>query len=79
MYAKKGFEPPPDIEGYKRDPGNAWRFVPLYPPCESRQRVAQLKRCGSYNIVMLCTDPDCPLNQQKVLVRDCSTCPFRQA
>lgn len=79
VYQKKGWEPPPEIEGYERDPGNAWVFRPLYPECETRSRVPQLKRCGSYNVIMLCTNQECPLSQQKVSVRDCQACPFRQA
>lgn len=78
VYVKKGFEPPPDVEGYQRDPGNAWRFLPLYADCQDRQRVPRLKRCGSYDVVMICTNGACPLNQQRVSVRDCRDCTHRR-
>lgn len=78
IYPKKGFEPPPPIEGYNRDPGNAWRFIPLWPACKFLNRTLQLKRCGSYNIKMTCGCADCPLLGQILKIEDCQSCPLRQ-
>lgn len=79
VYPKKGWEPPPEVEGYKRDPGNAWRFIPLWPDCVTRARMLQMKRCGSYNVTMVCTNQQCQYAQNPVTLQICQSCPLRQA
>lgn len=78
VYPKKGFEPPPPIEGYERDKGNKWRFIPLWPDCKTRARMLQLKKCGAYSVTMVCTNQECPLLQQGLGIQDCNNCRFRQ-
>jgi hypothetical protein len=79
VYPKKGWEPPPEVEGYQRDPGNAWRFLPLWPPCQTRARMLKMKKCGAYNVVMACTNGQCEHNQNVVTLQICQNCPLRQA
>ena len=44
VYAKRegDWEPPRDINGYVRDPDNAWRFLPLWLPCGLRHRISRV-------------------------------------
>ncbi len=79
VYPKKGFEPPPDIEGYKRAPGNPWHFQPLWPDCDHRRRLLQMKKCGAYSVTMVCACADCPLVQKLIGIKDCENCPHRSA
>lgn len=79
VYPKKGWEPPPEVEGYQRDKGNAWRFLPLWPDCITRARMLKMKQCGAYNVVMVCTNNECPHAQNPVTLQICQNCPLRQA
>lgn len=79
IYPKKGFEPPPPIEGYVRDPGNKWKFIPIWPDCSTRARMLQLKQCGAYNVIMVCKNAECDKAQLPLAITDCQGCPFRQA
>jgi hypothetical protein len=79
VYPKKGFEPPPPVEGYERDKGNAWRFIPLWPDCQTRVRMLKMKKCGAYNVIMACTNTQCEHNQNQVTLQICQSCPLRQA
>jgi len=78
VYPKKGWEPPPPIEGYVRDPGNAWRFVPLWPICGMRQKVMVKKVCGAISIKMICKCSDCPLFQSDIVLLNCENCNHRR-
>lgn len=78
VYPKKGWEPPPDIEGYRRDPGNAWVFLPLWPACADRTRTAYMKKCGAYCVIMTCESQECPAKGQQVTFNQCRDCPFRR-
>lgn len=78
-YPKKGFEPPPPVEGYERDKGNPWHFKPLWPDCKHRARTLQMKKCGAYDVIMVCGCNGCPLKQQLLKLPDCQNCPHRQA
>jgi len=73
-YAKKGHEPPPDLDGYQRDPGNAWKFLPLWPKCKKRIQTQSMKQCGALAILTVCANGDCPLKQQQVTFAQCSSC-----
>lgn len=77
MYPKRGWEPPPPIEGYERDPGNKWKFLPLWPLCGFRQRVMVTKPCGAVNVKMVCKCKDCPLFQHDITLSNCEGCTFK--
>lgn len=77
VYPKKGVEPPPDLDGYKRDPGNKWRFIPLWGACEYRYQNQFLKACGAIGILSICTHPDGPKeNKREVNLKTCEQCPL---
>jgi hypothetical protein len=77
LYAKSGFEPPPELDGYERDPDNAWRFIPKWPECKKRIQTPLVKQCGAVTILSVCAHSKCPLKQLQVSVSDCQDCPFR--
>ena len=80
LYPKKSsWEPPPPIQGYERDPGNAWHFLPLWPDCQTRQRVTVKKKCGAIDIKQICLCPDCPFFKNDVKLTTCQGCTFRRA
>lgn len=79
LYQKKGWEPPPVPDGYKRDPSNAWRFVPVYPPCDFRIQAQKMKPCGAIHLITVCNCPDCPLRRQDVSEEQCNACTFRES
>lgn len=76
-YAKKGWEPPPDLDGYDRDTGNAWRFIPKWPPCKKRIQTTSMKSCGAMSVLTVCANDKCPLKQQQVSFAQCAACQFR--
>jgi len=77
IIAKKGWEPPPPIEGYDRDPNNPWRFTPAWAPCDMRQRIIVIKSCGATGIKMVCKCPQAPTFQADVKLSICKKCPFK--
>jgi len=77
MYAKTGFEPPPDLEGFERDPKNPWHFLPLWPPCKKRIQTQLVKKCGAISVLSVCANSACPLRQQEVKLADCQGCLLR--
>lgn len=76
-YAKTGFEPPPELEGFTRDPENAWRFIPQFLPCKKRIQTQFVKQCGAITVLSICTHSKCELRQGEVKVSDCQGCPLR--
>lgn len=76
-YARKGHEPPPNLDGYQRDPGNAWKFLPLWPKCKRRIQTQSMKQCGALSILTVCANGECPLKQQQVNFAQCSACECR--
>lgn len=75
LYVKRGPEPPPDLDGYKRDPRNFWRFTPLWMQCDYRLQNQYLKACGAIGILSICQNPDGPReNQREVDFNVCSAC-----
>lgn len=78
VYVKKGWEPPPDIPGYRRDPNDKWKFLPLWVPCKTRAQVKQMKPCGAITVLTVCTNGECPKHQQPLVLTDCANCPFRK-
>lgn len=77
-YARKGSEPPPDLDGFKRDPGNPWKFLPLWLPCTKRIQTQLLKPCGAISVLTVCANNKCPHKQKAVTFDVCQTCTFRQ-
>ena len=78
VYEKDGWELPREIDGYQRDPNNAWRFIPLWPICALRHQTAvRFANCGCINVVMRCNNPQCDLFVQRVGHTQCETCPNR--
>ena len=72
------WEPPRPINGYVRDPNNAWRFLPLWLPCSLRHASAvRLVNCGCVEIIMRCNNPACHLFADRVGHAACKTCPHR--
>lgn len=78
LFKKKGWEPPPVPEGFKRDPKNAWHFVPTFPLCEFRIQTHRMKPCGAIDMITVCNCPDCPLRQNTVVESQCNACTFRK-
>jgi hypothetical protein len=71
-------EPPKDINGYKRDPNNAWRFIPLWLPCLLRHQTGvRFAACGCIDIIMRCNNPDAQQFGDKVKYTDCKQCQKR--
>lgn len=78
VYIKKGDEPPPDLDGYKRDPNNLWRFFPLWKTCSHRLQNQYLKPCGALGILSFCRHPDGPTeNRREVSYDICSKCTLK--
>jgi hypothetical protein len=73
------WEPPREINGYIRDPENAWRFIPIiWPACTLRTTKTLLKKnCGCWDFDVRCTCAECSLNTQPVTHLDCEKCAFR--
>lgn len=78
QYPKKGIEPPPDIDGYERMPGDPWSFRPLWPVCQARLQNQFLRKCGAIGLITLCTHPDGPKeNRQEVTFEQCTRCTLK--
>ena len=75
IYDKDGWEPPRDIDGYTRDPQNAWRFLPLWPVCRLRLATGvRLANCGCVGVIMRCNDPRSPVFGQQAAYNQCAGC-----
>lgn len=70
--------PPDDIEGYKRDPQNPWRFHPTWQDCILRGQGTKLKPNGCIDVAMACNNPHAELFGRPVLAQDCADCPVRK-
>ncbi len=80
IYDKDGWEPPRDIDGYRRDPQNAWRFLPLWPVCPMRLATGvRLLNCGCVGVIMRCNHPQASTFSQQVTYAQCETCRSRKA
>ena len=76
---KKDWEPPRDINGYVRDPGNKWLFHPLWVPCQLRHQTAFMKaNCGCIDVIMRCNNPQAPEFGQRLPHEACAKCPVRK-
>jgi hypothetical protein len=75
VYEKEGWEPPRDVDGYVRDPGDPWRLLPLWPICALRLATGvRLANCGCVGVIMRCNDPRSPLFGQQVKYGQCAQC-----
>ena len=73
------WELPQNINGYMRDPNNAWRFLPLWLPCALRYQMAFLKaNCGCIDIIMRCNNPQAPAYSHRLDDAACKQCPHRR-
>lgn len=80
-YPKRGWEPPPLIEGYRRKSDNprnsdAWILVPIWSTCVYRKQV-QVRKAGCRCITMYhaCTNENIGIDTI-VNLSLCSTCKF---
>jgi len=74
------WETPKDINGYRRDPNNPWRFIPLWPPCVMRHQIGiRYANCGCINVIMRCNHPEHPKYVDRIGHEDCQACPLRIA
>jgi len=81
VYPKRegDWELPQNINGYVRDPNNAWRFLPLWLPCTLRYQMAFLKaNCGCIDIIMRCNNPQAPAYSHRLDDTACKQCPHRR-
>lgn len=74
LYKKRGVEPPPDLDGYNRDPQNFWRFIPKWNQCDFRNQTEFVRRCGSIGLISLCTHPEG--QGKEVTYTVCAKCPL---
>jgi len=75
---EQGGEPPLDINGYQRDPNNAFRFTPLWPECHLRHTIGiRYAKCGCINVIMRCNNPDAPQFVDRVKYEQCQACEVR--
>lgn len=74
-----GDETPPDeIDGYERDPDNAWKFHPIWPECALRLQGTELKPNGCIDVVMVCNNPETSTFGKKVTCETCTGCPVKR-
>jgi hypothetical protein len=71
------WEPPRDMDGYRRDPNNSWRFIPLvWPDCVGRHvAFFQRKNCGCLGTTITCNNEKSESYKQRVTVDICEKCP----
>lgn len=74
-YPRKGVEPPPDIEGYVRDPQDSYRFIPKWFQCDFRIQSQYVKSCGNVTIKSFCSHQESPVGQgNEVELPVCQAC-----
>jgi hypothetical protein len=71
VYPIKG-NPPPCPEGYVRDPGNLWQFIPDVP-CKHREERTISEDCCVPYIQLYCLHFDKP-----IVLKDCKYCDARE-
>lgn len=60
VYPKRGWEPPPVPEGYRRKTGDlrspdAWVFLPVLDACTHRTKKINYSACGAAQVTYHCT------------------------
>lgn len=72
------WELPKDIQGYKRDSENPWRFIPIWPKCMKRiPKGTRTKACGCLQLTMVCNNPASELHTKIVSDVECQQCLVR--
>ncbi len=82
VYAQEDgeWEPPKDINGYRRDPENPWRFIPLWPKCMKRiPKGTRTQSCGCLQLTMVCDNPTSELHTKIVSDVECQQCLVRDS
>jgi hypothetical protein len=81
-YARRGIEPPPEHEGYRRlnedvTSDDAWAFVPVFLPCPFREMVNGVRRSGCLKTNAVCVHEDSGYQNQVVTPEICAACEVR--
>ena len=72
QYIKNGVEPPPEIDGYIRDPRDYWLFHPGWVECRFRNQREVTKPCGAIRIKSTCSHQDGP--KPETSYHQCAAC-----
>lgn len=81
VYPKRGWEPPPPIEGYRRKSTNprsndAWVFIPEWMDCPFRvEEIRRRENCRCLTLVNTCTHPK--MQGRVVGTAICEACTLR--
>lgn len=79
VYPRRGTEPPPDVQGYVRAPGDPWKFIPKWGGCDYRVQNQHVKPCGAITIKAFCGHPESPVGQgNEVTLQICESCPLNK-
>ena len=76
-YSRDGefVDEPREINGYRRDPDEPYRFVPLWPVCGLRYFMGvRYPRCGCIEAIARCNNPACPIFYQRITATHCADC-----
>jgi len=82
VYPKRGWEPPPSIEGYTRQSNNprrigAWIFIPDWKHCKYREEhTVKRTNCGCETFVYSCNHPDFQGTQTTTAI--CEGCKYHE-
>lgn len=78
QYPNRG-TPPPEIDGYERDPKNPFRFIPRAAKCVFRQKKPHVKPCGALTMLYVCGCRDCEIFGERIEYRDCVGCEYKKS
>jgi len=70
--------PAPEIKGYRHDPNDSRRLLPLWPRCVSRRTRILLRQDGAYQIANVCGNAQHEEYRLDVSPDDCTGCSFRR-
>lgn len=79
-YTNGGGDPPPEINGYKRDALNPRLYHPIWPECALRMQGTKMTRkTGAIDVVMVCNNPEVKEHfMRNVTAETCVNCPLRK-
>lgn len=78
-YAPVDAKPPPEPNGYQRDPQNPWLFRPQWLECQLRMAgVRRDSKAGTIDVKMVCNNPEVPQFMRFVKTADCAACTQRK-
>ena len=69
---------PDEIDGFQRDPENAFRFVPMWESCKLRALGTRAKENGCIDIAAACNNPEAKQFGRPVKCVECQVCPVRK-